>query len=123
MNFIEQESPTKLRGAYYTEPAFARFLTRWAIRDTAATVLEPMLGRGFTPGDEAEGAAKVAVLAEPFWRSRFGADTILVGRTIQRDGEAVEVVGVVPTASFLSAAEMFLPLQLDAKARAVRDKP
>ncbi|MGE3277947.1 MAG: ADOP family duplicated permease [Vicinamibacterales bacterium] len=83
--------------------------------------LQPILGRTFTQGDEAEGASPVAVLAEPFWRSRFGADRGIVGRTIQLDGRPVEVVGVVPTASFLASADLFTALQLDARTRAVRD--
>ncbi len=83
--------------------------------------LQPILGRTFTQADEAEGATRVAILAEPFWRSRFGADAGLIGRTIQLDGTPYEVVGVVPTTSFLSDAELFTALQLTAAEWAVRD--
>lgn len=31
MNFIEMESPEKLRGGYYTQPEVAAFLTRWVL--------------------------------------------------------------------------------------------
>lgn len=46
MNFIENESSTKLRGGYYTEPHIARFLVRWASEIDPARVLEPGCGDG-----------------------------------------------------------------------------
>lgn len=46
MNFIDQESPTKLRGGYYTDPDIARFLTRWVLGIGPRSVLEPSCGDG-----------------------------------------------------------------------------
>src|SRR5207247_6084552 len=46
MNFIEHESPRKLRGGYYTEPDIAAFLTNWALGGGARRVLEPSCGDG-----------------------------------------------------------------------------
>ncbi len=46
MNFKSQESATKLRGGYYTPPALARWLTRWALDAGARSVLEPGCGDG-----------------------------------------------------------------------------
>ena len=37
---------TKLRGGYYTPPALAEYLCRWAIRSTSDRVLEPSCGDG-----------------------------------------------------------------------------
>ncbi|HET7788739.1 MAG TPA: ABC transporter permease, partial [Myxococcales bacterium] len=51
----------------------------------------PLLGRAVGAGH-----ARTAVLSEPFWRSRFGADPSAVGRTITLDGEPVEVTAVMP---------------------------
>jgi putative ABC transport system permease protein len=59
----------------------------------------PIAGRWFTADEDRPGAERVAVLAEPLWRSRFGADRSLVGRTIQLNGTPYIVVGVMP-ASF-----------------------
>ena len=39
-------SSDKLRGGYYTPPALARFLARWAIRTPSDKVLEPSCGDG-----------------------------------------------------------------------------
>ncbi|HKP86890.1 MAG TPA: N-6 DNA methylase [Blastocatellia bacterium] len=46
MNFIENESPTKLRGGYYTDPGIAHFLTRWVFEIEPERLLEPSCGDG-----------------------------------------------------------------------------
>src|SRR5437764_599102 len=46
MNFIENESPTKLRGGYYTPPDIALFLTRWVFESSPRLILEPRCGDG-----------------------------------------------------------------------------
>jgi predicted permease len=53
------------------------------------------LGRGLEPGDEQAGADRVAVVSEPFWVRRFGADPALIGRSIRLNGEPFTVVGVL----------------------------
>jgi putative ABC transport system permease protein len=56
----------------------------------------PLAGRTFLPEDGEQGAAPVAVLSEGLWRSRFGADPDLIGRTIELDKRSFTVVGVMP---------------------------
>lgn len=46
MNFIENESPTKLRGGYYTDTNLAQFLTKWVFEIKPRRVLEPSCGDG-----------------------------------------------------------------------------
>jgi adenine-specific DNA methylase len=46
MNFIEFESPEKLRGGYYTPPDVALFLARWVLEAAPRRVLEPACGDG-----------------------------------------------------------------------------
>lgn len=53
-------------------------------------------GRGFLPGEGKPGGDRVAVLSERLWRSRFGGDATLVGRTMSLNGEPREVVGIAP---------------------------
>ncbi|MEW5919318.1 MAG: ABC transporter permease, partial [Gemmatimonadota bacterium] len=55
----------------------------------------PLLGRTFAPGEDLPSAPRVAVLNEGLWRNTFGADSAIVGRVMQLDGHATEVVGVV----------------------------
>lgn len=55
----------------------------------------PVLGRPFEPSDGAEGAAPVLALSQEFWRSRFGADSAVVGRTLNVGRTAFTVVAVL----------------------------
>ena len=57
--------------------------------------LTPVAGRTFNPEDESQ-RARVVVLTESFWRTRFGGDATIVGRDLRLDGQAFTVVGVVP---------------------------
>jgi predicted permease len=59
----------------------------------------PRLGRVFDPAQDEPGKAQVAVISEGLWRTRFGADSGVVGHTLRLDGRQYEVIGVMP-ASF-----------------------
>ena len=58
--------------------------------------ISPRLGRNFTPAEDLDGTAGVAILSDGLWRRRYGADERVLGRTIQIDGESRTVVGVMP---------------------------
>ena len=55
----------------------------------------PLLGRTLHE-DEDLGTTPVAVLGERLWRSRYAADTGIIGRVVTIDGVAHQVVGVMP---------------------------
>jgi predicted permease len=77
-------------------------------------VKEPALGRHFTGADEGPGRPGLAMLSAALWRRRFAADPAIVGRTIQLDGRAVEVAGVLPDAFRVSLPEASrIPPDLD----------
>ncbi len=69
---------------------------------------QPSLGRGFDDTDATPGADRFAILTHGFWTSRFAADRTLVGRSIRLDGEAYEVVGVLPADFELPSREIAL---------------
>ena len=78
---------------------------------------EPMLGRAFVFEDGRRGAAPVVILSENLWRSRFGADPEIVGRSITLDMRPYTVVGVMP-ASFRTpfgnqVNQVWIPLAQD----------
>ena len=56
----------------------------------------PALGRTFASSEEQNGGADVIVLSDGFWRSHFGADRHVVGRTLSIDGRPHSIVGVMP---------------------------
>jgi putative ABC transport system permease protein len=52
-------------------------------------------GRTFADGEDQAGKDHVVVLSYGLWQSQFGGDPSLVGRSIQLNGEAYTVVGVL----------------------------
>ena len=58
-----------------------------------------MLGRTFTPADTAGGTSDVIVIGHGLWQRRFGGAPDIIGRSVQVNGRARTVIGVMP-ASF-----------------------
>ncbi len=74
-------------------------------------------GRTFQSGEDAPGAAPVAVISEALWRRRFGADPAVVGQSIQIDGTPRQIVGIVPRSFAFPAVgtDVWIPIKLDPK--------
>ncbi|HZS62437.1 MAG TPA: ABC transporter permease, partial [Gemmatimonadaceae bacterium] len=53
-------------------------------------------GRAFVPEDDQVYPAKVVILSDAVWRSRFSADPSVVGQTLDLDGQPSTVVGIAP---------------------------
>jgi predicted permease len=53
-------------------------------------------GRDFTFDDELPERGRLAILSDHLWRSRFGADPAILGRTITLNTETFTIVGVMP---------------------------
>ncbi len=77
--------------------------------------VQPSLGRGFTPSDDNPKSAHAVILTDGYWKSRFGGDRGVLGRRIMIDGDAAEVVGVLPPSfQFMDLKlSMLMPLQID----------
>ena len=85
--------------------------------------LEPVMGRTFTD-DENRQSAGVILLSERAWRTRFGADPLILGRTLSLSrapqGERpFTVIGVMPDVDLPSftEAEFWAPSAIDEDAR------
>ncbi len=72
--------------------------------------VEPVAGRVFTPEEDVPNGPDVVMIDESLWRQRFGGDRDVVGSTIQINGSAQTVVGVVP-------AEFKLPTEFKSRSR------
>ena len=55
----------------------------------------PIVGRGFDARDDRPGAPAVVILGDALWRSRYGADPGVIGRTIRVNGVPSTVIGVM----------------------------
>jgi putative ABC transport system permease protein len=63
---------------------------------TKVTGLPVKLGRWLSDQEDVPHGPLVAVLSEPFWRSRFQADPSIVGKNITLSGWTFQVIGVAP---------------------------
>jgi predicted permease len=81
-------------------------VTAGTVTSNLFRVLEakPLLGRTLTAIDDDPASPSVTVLGEKLWRSRFGANPVIVGQSILLDQRPVTVVGVMP-ASFTTPPE------------------
>lgn len=78
-----------------------------------ATGVEPILGRLFSHDDDRQGGDSFKViLGHGLWRSRFGADPEVLGRTLRTSLGTYEVIGVLPQGfAFPGTSQLWLPYQ------------
>lgn len=83
--------------------------------------VRPMLGRTFSPDENAPGGGKVILLGYKFWRDHLGSDPNIVGRDIAIDSRPYSVVGVMPELfRFPGWAQVWVPLAWSNEERVVR---
>jgi len=58
--------------------------------------IQPIRGRQFSADEDTEGGPPVVMISDRLWQSRFNGDPNIIGRVLQIDGVAREVVGVLP---------------------------
>jgi macrolide transport system ATP-binding/permease protein len=75
--------------------------------------VHPLLGRDFYPGEDRPGGPNLLLLSYGAWLHRFGARRDVLGQTVDLDGRAFTIIGVLPRAfSFAPGgnAEFWVPL-------------
>ena len=102
---VAGEQPTPVHTAA-VQPGFARFAGQ-----------RPLIGRYFTTADIVQ-RAKIALLSEGLWRSRYGAADSVIGRAITVGRNEYTIIGVMPSAFQLPAllqdrTDVFLPLDVN----------
>src|SRR5688572_1850405 len=76
------------------EPAYAR--TSYVSRGFFPTLGAPaQLGRTLRAEEHVDGANRVIVVSDAFWRAQLGADRNVVGRVVRLDGKPYTIVGVM----------------------------
>ncbi len=78
--------------------------------------IQPLLGRNFLLDEDRPNAPRVALLSYSLWKSRFGGDPGVLGKTVSLDGTATRIVGVLPPSFEMptwSAADILVPQALD----------
>jgi predicted permease len=77
--------------------------------------VRPILGRDFVDGEDKPDGPHVALLTYGFWRSEFGGDPGIVGRTIRLDNKPATVIGILPREFEFApgrSAPLWVPLHL-----------
>jgi putative ABC transport system permease protein len=77
--------------------------------------VQPIRGRWFTRADDSPGSPKTVMLTYGYWQRKFGGDPAALGRRIIIDGEAREIIGIMPRSfRFMNRnVALILPFQLD----------
>jgi predicted permease len=65
-----------------------RFFDVWGVA--------PEIGRGFTPEESQEGAARVVVISHRFWQARLRGEPNVLGRQLRLSDQEFSIVGVMP---------------------------
>jgi predicted permease len=90
-----------------------------AARMTASTFntlhVQPLRGRAFRDAEDDPSAPRVAIISQQLWTRKFGAAATIVGRRIDIDGVAHEIVGIMPARFDFpnSRIELWLPIGID----------
>jgi len=78
-----------------------------------ALAVAPMKGRAIDLNDDQPGKNRVAVLGNGLWRTQFGSDPSIVGKTITLDGNNYDVIGLMPpTFDYPSKTDLWVPMAL-----------
>lgn len=117
--------------AVYSQGGVTLSLAGEPRRGHAASVTANMLsllggvalrGRLFTEGDDTPGAPRVVVLSHRLWRTAFGGDESIVGKSLVLDEEAHQIIGVLASGielppdrgqAVVQPAEVWLPMRLN----------
>jgi predicted permease len=100
-NYATGSWPLQLRGAKVSAQWFDVFEAK------------PLLGRVFTPEEDQPNADHEVVLAYNTWRSLFGGDAEIVGRSVQLNQQPYKIVGVMgPDFEWPSQTDLWAPLGL-----------
>jgi putative ABC transport system permease protein len=80
----------------------------------------PMIGRTFTPQEDLPNGPRLVVLGYGLWNRRYAGDASILGRSVFINGNAFQVVGVMPPGFVLPTdfqnpepSQLWVPLQMD----------
>jgi predicted permease len=78
------------------------------------------LGRTFTEDEDKPGADAVILISERLWRTRFGSDAEIAGRSVKLDEKPYTIIGMMPArfqfpltdSTFSDAVDLWAPLAM-----------
>ena len=73
------------------------FGVRISTNTLPALGVNPILGRGFLPEEEARGSERVVLISYGLWQRQFAGDLKVIGQSITLDANPYTIVGVLPS--------------------------
>ncbi len=108
-NLTEEDRPQPVQGVRVAADYFDVF------------GMKPSIGRTFTAREAESEGARVAIVSDTFWRTRFAAASDVIGKTIELAGQSYTIVGVMPEDfDHPLAADVWAPISLTAEEKADR---
>jgi len=96
------DEPERFDGAFVTANLFATL------------GVQPQIGRTFREDEDDFGSPATVILSHRIWVERFGADPDVLGTVVPVNGEAAEVIGVMPEGfAFPVYQDIWVPLRVD----------
>ena len=93
----------------------------WVAANFLSTLgVVPVLGRNFVPEEDVPGGARVAIISDGLWLSRFNRDRAVLDRSVDIDGQSTRIVGVLPRdfeMPRLQHVDLLVPAQTDVAAQ------
>jgi putative ABC transport system permease protein len=120
--FVRDNTKTFATAAIVNQSDFNYATGSWPLRLRGARVswqwfdvfeAKPLLGRVFTPEEDQPNANREVVLAYNTWKSIFGGDEGIIGRTVEFNQQAYKIIGVMgPEFQWPSQTDLWAPLGL-----------
>ena len=120
--FVRDNKQTFAAAAIQTENDFNYATGAWPLRLRGASVswqwfdvfeAQPLLGRVFTPEEDQPNANREVILAYNTWKSIFGGDADIIGRSVQLNQQPYKIIGVMgPEFQWPSQTDLWAPLGL-----------
>jgi len=110
-NLAREDAPERIEGELVTAEYFHTF------------GVPPLMGRCFTSEEQVPGHNAVAVISEDLWKTRFHAESGILGHSIRVNGAPSTVVGVMPHSfdPLLSKSQIWVPAAFTAAQRGDHD--
>src|SRR5690242_4197557 len=120
--FVRDNTKTFAAAAIETQNDFNYATGAWPLRLRGAMVssqwfnvfeAKPLLGRLFVPEEDQPNANREVILAYNTWKSIFGGDSDIVGRSVQLNQQPYKIIGVMgPEFQWPSQSDLWAPLGL-----------
>ena len=110
---IYQQSAANIGALGGAEPQ--RLEAAWVSHELLPLMqVPPLAGRVFRPEEDVVNGPMVVMISEKLWRTRFGADAAIVGKSMDIGGTSREIIGVMPARFRFPTADtdLYLPMQL-----------